>query len=216
MKPNPPAAPTWRDELHLLARPAAILLACVLGAAVALGASNWYRGRAEAALAQAQLARTASAARFHNVETDKLELTRYAPRFAQLQASGMIGDENRLAWIETIRQIQTSRKLVSASFEIEPQQAVASPVPLNYGDYQLRGSRMHLELGMVHELDLFNFIDDLRAAGLFTVQDCRIRRNDIPAEAVGLARLNASCTLVWLTLGAAPQAPAPPLNKGWQ
>ncbi len=193
--------PTWRDELDLLARPAGILLACLLGAIALLVASGWYCGRAQAALAQATQTRADSAARFRNVETDKRELAQYGPRFAQLQASGMIGDENRLAWIETIRQIQTSRKLVSASFEIEPQQAVGA---LTYGQYQLRGSRMHIELGMVHELDLFNFIDDLRAAGLFTVQECRIRRNDVPAEAVGLARLTANCTLIWLTLGSAP------------
>ncbi|MFP5393019.1 MAG: hypothetical protein ACLGI6_15970, partial [Gammaproteobacteria bacterium] len=134
---------------------------------------------------------------------------------AQLQAAGLIGNENRLAWIEAIRRIQQNRKLVSASYEIEPQQAIAAEPPLVFGKYQLRGSRMRVELGMVHELDMFNFIDDLRTVGLFTVQDCEIKRNDVPAEAVGIARFTATCTLVWLTLGGAPQAAAAPINKGW-
>ncbi len=215
MKSKPPAAPTWRDELALLSPAAGMLAGCVAAAVVLLALAGWYRARQEAALAHAVQARAASAARIRDIETDRQDLAQFAPRFALLQAGGMIGDENRLAWIEAIKRIQNSRKLVSASYEIEPQQTIAAKVPLALGSYQLRGSRMHVELGMVHELDMFNFLDDLRAAGLFTVQDCQIKRNDIPAEAVGLARLSASCTLIWLTLGGAPQAVAAPLNKGW-
>ena len=215
MKPKAPAAPAWRDELPLLSKSAGLLLGCLALAALLLVVSSWLRARAEAALADAVQVRAVSAARFQNVEIEKQELALFAPRFAQLQATGMIGDENRLAWIETVKQIQTGRRLISASYEVEPQQAVVSPTPLALGDYQLRASRMRLELGMVHELDLFNVLGDLRNAGRFTVQDCQVKRKDVPLEAVGLPRLTAACTLVWLTLGGAPQPAAAPLNKGW-
>lgn len=213
---NKASALAWQDELHLLRRPAALLLGCLVGALLVLAASNWLRSHAESELAQARQLRDASAARLHNVGIEKQELTQFAPRFAQLQAGGMIGDENRLAWIEAIKASQAGRKLVSADYEIEPQQPVSGALPLLQGDLHLRASRMRLELGMVHELDLFNLLGDLRAAGPYTVQGCQVRRNDVPAEAVGVARLTANCTLIWLTLGGPPQPVAAPVNKAWQ
>jgi len=209
------AAPTWTDELALLARPAALLLVCLSVAAVALTLSSWLRTTAQAELAEAAVARDASATRLRNVAIEKQELAEYGPRFALLRSGGMIGDEPRLRWIEAIKQSQLERKLISADYDIEPQQAVHAGAPMMLGDYHLRASRMRLALGMVHELDLFNTLADLRAAGPYTVQDCQIKRNEVPAEAVGVARLSASCTLIWLTLGGPPQPMAAPFNKGW-
>ncbi|MDQ1816784.1 hypothetical protein RBA41_26120 [Massilia sp. CCM 9210] len=213
-KPADANLPTWRDELGMIAAPAR-LCAGVLGAAVLLvGAATWYGAQKAAALAQAAQVRGAAASRFQNVESEKQDIAIYQPRFMELQAGGLIGDENRLAWIETIKSIQGTRKLVSASYDIEPQQALVLGAPMALGDYQLRGSRMRVELGLVHELDLFHFIDDLRGAGRFTVQDCKLKRTDAPAESIGVARLAADCTLIWLTLGATPQPDAPALAKG--
>lgn len=213
MKTKAPPAPTWRDELDLLRRPAGMLAGCLAGAFVVLLVATWLRSSAEADLARAQQLRAASAARLQNVALEQQELTRFAPRFAQLQAGGLIGDENRLAWIEAIKASQAGRKLVSANYEIEPQQPVNGELTLLQGDYHLRASRMRLELGLVHELDLFNLLGDLRAAGPFTVQECRVRRNDVPLEAVAVARLSANCTLVWLTLGAPPAPIAAPSGQ---
>ncbi|NHZ80331.1 hypothetical protein F2P44_13765 [Massilia sp. CCM 8695] len=204
-KPSDARVPTWRDEIGMIA-PSARLCAGVLGAAVLLvGAATWSGARQAASLAQAAQERGAAASRFQNVESEKQDIAIYQPRFAELQAGGLIGDENRLAWIESIKSIQLTRKLVSASYDIDVQQPLAFHSPMALGDYQLRGSRMRVELGLVHELDLFHFIDDLRGAGRFTVQDCKLKRTDAPAESIGVARLTANCTLVWLTLGATPQ-----------
>lgn len=213
VKAKAPPLRTWRDELPMLARPAAILLAVAIGAALLVGASGVYRADQQATLAAALQARQLSAARIRDVATEKHDLILYRERFALLQAAGLVGDENRLGWIEAVRRIQAGRKLVSATYEIEPQQVLAPPPGAATGQLQLRGSRMHLDLGLVHEGDLFHFLDDLRAAGMYSVQDCRLKRNDIPAGAAGLARLNAACTLVWLTFGAAPAKSAPALNK---
>jgi hypothetical protein len=191
----------WRDELGLVAAPARLCAALLLGAALLVGAASWYAARQAQALAQAVQVRAAAAGRFQNVESEKQDIALYQPRFAQLRAGGLIGDENRLAWIEAIKSIQDQRKLVSASYDIEAQQALVFAAPMAFGDYQLRASRMRVELGLVHELDLFRFIDDLRGAGRFTVQDCTVKRNDVPADAIGVARLTARCTLLFLTLG---------------
>lgn len=194
------STPSWRDELDLIAAPARLCAGVLLGAALLVGAASWHAAQQAGELAQAARVRAAASSRFQNVESEKQDIAIYQPRFVELQAGGLIGDENRLAWIEAIKAIQGNRKLISASYEIEPQQALVLASPMALGDYQLRGSRMRVELGLVHELDLFHFIDDLRGAGRFTVQDCKMKRTDAPAESVGVARLNANCTLVFLTL----------------
>lgn len=203
-----PAPPGWRDELHLLARPAAVFLAVLALAVILLGTAIWYRAQQEDALGAAAVKRAVASNRFINVAQEKRDIADYQPRFLALQAAGLIGDENRLAWVETIRYSQASRKLASATYDIEAQQPVALAAPMALGDYQLRGSRMRFQLGMVHELDLFHFLDDLRNAGLFSVQDCKMKRLDVPAEAIGVARLQADCSLVWLSLAPAPAAAA--------
>lgn len=213
VKAKAPPLRTWRDELPMLARPAAILLAVAIGAALFVGASGVYRADQQATLEAALQARQLSAARIRDVATEKQDLILYRERFAQLQAAGLVGDENRLAWIDAVRRIQASRKLVSATYEIEPQQVLAAPASAATGQLQLRGSRMRLDLGLVHEGDLFHFLEDLRSAGMYSVQDCRVKRNDVPADAVGVPRLNAACTLIWLTLGAAPAKPVAALTK---
>lgn len=211
------AAYDWSDEIAALSRPLALFLAAMTAALLVLGGAGWYKDGQMAALAQAQQIRDGANERFHNVETERQEVAVYQPRFLQLQAGGMVGDENRLLWIESVGNIQRSGKLISASYEIEPQQllTMAGLMPMALGDYQLRGSRMRLQLGLVHELDLFNFIDELRGAGKFSVQQCKVKRTDVPAGSVGVARLLADCTVIWLTLGAAPLAIAAPTMKEW-
>lgn len=202
--------PGWRDELHLLTAPARLCAGVLAGAALLAGAASWNASRQADALAQAAQVRGAAYGRFQNVESEKQDIAIYQPRFMELQAGGLIGDENRLAWIEAIKSIQGNRKLVSASYEIEAQQPIVFATPMALGDYQLRASRMRVELGLVHELDLFNFLDDLRGAGRFTVQDCNMKRTDAPAESLGVARLTANCTLLFLTLGNAAPAKGSP------
>jgi hypothetical protein len=63
-------------------------------------------------------------------------------------------------------------------------------------------------------MDLFNLLDDLRAAGLYTVQDCRIKRLEVAPDAAVAPRLTSDCTLAWVTLGPAPAPPAPPVTTG--
>jgi hypothetical protein len=199
---------TWRDELDLVRRPAALLLAALAGAALMVGASSWIRIEKETALAQAARTRALDYAKFRNVENEKSEIQQFQPRFIELRAAGLVGDENRLAWVEAVRQVQEERKLPSVSYEIEPQQALAMDRPLDLGDYRLRGSRMRLHMGLVHELDLFNLLDDLRNAGRFSVENCKLTRNSAPPDAGAAPRVLGECTLVWLTLGSAPAAPA--------
>ena len=194
----------------MIARPVLALLITGTVAALLLGAAGWYRAGQRETLDMATQARKRAFEKFRHAETEKRETALYQQRFMELLNEGLIGDERRLAWIEAIRQIQIQRKLVSATYEIEAQQALVVSGAAALGDYQVRGSRMYLRLGLVHEMDLFTVLDDLRAAGRFSVEACKLTRNDVPPDAVGVARLMADCKLVWLTMGSIPTKPGAP------
>lgn len=187
-------------DWETLRKPALLLAATVVVAALAVGLSTWFRNEGAATLQRATVVRDAAFQRLRSIELQQRDIAAFGARFAALQERGLVGPESRLAWIETIQSAQQYRRLLSASYEIEAQQAVAAPVDL--AGYQLRASRMHLHLGLLHELDLFMFLDDLRHAGVYTIEDCRMRRVPNPASTAGTARLLADCTLVWLTLEA--------------
>ncbi len=195
-----PAVPGWRDELDLVTWPAALFVAVLACALLAVGVSSWARADKDALLEHATRVRQQAAARYRNVETEKREIRLYQPRFTELLGAGLIGAENRLGWIEAVRQAQAAHHLPSVSYEIEPQQALRMDSGFEFGDYQLRASRMQLHLGLVHEGDLFDVLADLRNAGLFTAESCKLRRDPAPPGAGAVPRVLADCSLVWLSL----------------
>ncbi|WP_338761214.1 hypothetical protein [Massilia sp. METH4] len=153
---------------------------------------------------QARGQRDAARARFLYAESEKQEIRVYQPLFVELRQRHFVGAENRLDWVDAIRQIQERRRLLPLTYEVEPQQPYRIEGRLATGDYQLRGSRMSIHMDLLHELDLFNFLGDLRQHGVFTVQECSIRRVASGAGAPG-ANLSADCVLNWLTLTPDPR-----------
>jgi hypothetical protein len=201
------------NEATSIRLPALSFALALLTSALAVGASLWCLDARRADLARAQQLRDAAFAKLNQVEQEKAEIRTYRPLFIALRARGWIGEENRLAWTEAIGQAQERLGLPSVSYEIEPRQPLRLEAPTPTGDYQLRASKMTLHLDLLHEMDLFNFLDQLKTRGMLAMQDCTIRRNNSTQQGgPGPApRLNANCTLNWLTLGApgvAPTAPA--------
>lgn len=103
---------------------------------------------------------------------------RYHRRYQQLHDLGFIGRESRLDWIETLRLTAESLKMPRVSYAIEPQLEVVAPVQsARAGDeIQIRVSRVQLEMGLIHELDLLRFLDELQeqAPGLMKVDQCEV------------------------------------------
>ncbi|MBV6323385.1 hypothetical protein [Duganella violaceipulchra] len=208
------ALPYWVAEFALIRTAVLVAVACVTISLTALLVSGWKLGEADERLEQAQRTRDVAYARFAHVDNEKRDIRNFQPRYIELRDRGLIGAERRLEWVDIIRQSQERRKLLPLSYEIEPQQVVRLESALDLGDYQLHGSRMRLHMDLLHEMDLFNFLDDLRLRSFFAVQDCAIKRLGRAAGAVGGPTLGADCTLNWITLDTAPKAePAPATRR---
>ncbi|QGZ42755.1 hypothetical protein IP92_04668 [Pseudoduganella flava] len=203
--------PYWVRDFALV-RPAVITFAVAATLSIACAvASYWQLVAARNDEARARDARDAARRSYVYVESEKQEIRAYQPLFVELQRRHFVGVENRLDWVEAIRLIQERRRLLPLTYEIEPQQPYKIEGRLATGDYQLRGSRMTLHMDLLHEMDLFNFLGDLRQQGVFTVQQCALRRTAAAQAGQGggsaaaspaalPAALSADCTLNWLTL----------------
>lgn len=189
----------WRKlRFPLLGLGAALLLVGLL-----VSFADQYRKENEAALITQQNLLNQARQKFQSSGLEKDTIMQYLPEYNDLLASGFIGEERRIEWIESLRQIHDVHKLFSIDYSIGLQESYKPNYLPNLGNFKLQRSIMKLSLDMLHEGDLLNLLDGLRQQSTpFIVRDCEISR---PLGAVinsknVAANLKAACEIDWLTL----------------
>jgi hypothetical protein len=196
----PPRSFMQSDFPHIRRAVLVFVLAAGIGG-LAIAASQAVSARLHASQAQAQALRDQANRQFSEAQTQLREIREFEPGFLQLQANGFIGDEKRLDLLENLRAIQRSRALFPIEYDIAPQQPVQLDPSVAAGGMELRGSRLAIRLPLLHEMDLFNLLDDLNRVGLYVPQHCAIQRLDAVAETGLIPHLSGECALYWITLG---------------
>lgn len=144
--------------------------------------------------------RQESDAKLKQVRNEEIEIKHKSAVFANLQERGVVGPEQRLEWVELLKEIRDHRRLPELQYEIAPQRLLDAKAVTDYAFY---ASRMRLELRLLHEEDLMRLLADLRsrAPALISVRRCDLAR--LPAtvdERAGRrAHLTAECEIDWLT-----------------
>jgi len=127
-------------------------------------------------------------------------------RYQELVARGVIGQEERLDWVEHIARIKAARRLLDVQYEIQPQAPISSaalPGGPAAGPYEIMASTMILHMQLLHEDDLLGFLNDLRqhVHAQLLVRECRIARGTGNTSPSGItAQLEADCVIDWVTL----------------
>ncbi len=182
-----------RDDLKRLRLPlvaAAALLA--LGAACLLASEN-YLDTAKKARDAARLSRVAAQERVSKASEEEREIRENLVHYEQMRRRGMVGEQSRLDWIESIARIKNDRKLFEIKYSIEAQRPLDYPGIVATGAADFVVSRMKLEMLLLHEEDLLNFLADLEVAGkaYVSVRHCTVSR--IERAAALQPRLRADC-----------------------
>ncbi len=144
-------------------------------------------------------------AQYQNIDEEEKIIEQYLPLYRDLESKGIIGQERRLDWIDTLRQASQRVELPTLRYVIDSQ-SVYEPEFLDQGGkFQIYSSNMQLDLGLLHEGDLDTLFTDLdaNATGLYTVSECDLSRNHRQREFVKRAdatNLRANCGLRWLTI----------------
>ena len=177
----------------------AIVLMMAVGAALIFFAfSATEVAKRDRAIAQAE--RNEFDGKLKQVRNEEDEIKQKSAVFKALQTRGMIGEEQRLEWVELIKDIRDTRRLIDLQYEIAPQRRLDADAAKGFAFYS---STMRLQLKLLHEEDLTRLIDDLRerARALIQVKSCAVSRLSQGAgDGSPIAQLQADCGIDWITL----------------
>ena len=184
----------------------ATVLMMIVGAAMVYFAFNATEA-AKRDRTAAQTERNEFDGKLKQVRDEEDEIKQKSVVFNALQTRGMIGEEQRLEWVELLKDIRDTRRLIDLQYEIAPQRRLDTDAAKGFAFYS---STMHLQLKLLHEEDLTRLIDDLRerARALIQVKSCDVSR--LPQGATDgstIAQLQADCRIDWITLREIKDAP---------
>jgi hypothetical protein len=123
--------------------------------------------------------------------------------YRRLLARGVIGDERRLEWVETIGQIKNEHKLFEIKYRIDPQRKLDLPGVTSSSEVEFRVSALKVEMQLLHEGDLLAFLDGLRSKlkAHVLVRSCSIERVNRSGQDRGISpRLRANCVIDLVTI----------------
>ena len=196
------------EEIKALRGPLLLLVAVLACAAGAVYYTYLLHQQSQKALAQQTGQLREAQNRMQQSGDEKIVIEKYVGRYRQLQQSGFIGDEQRINWLDALRKSNERADLFGVNYEIGIQQDYPYAAELDRGKMILHQSMMRTELRVLHELDLLQFFDALRAqnAGLFHLDQCLLRRTDVTGAIRNQPHITATCRLAWIT--ATPETPS--------
>jgi hypothetical protein len=187
-----------RDDLKRLRVPlAAAIVLLVLGAACLI-AGGYHLDEARAARDATRLSRVAAQERVLRVAEEEREIRDDLVYYEQMRQRGIVGEQSRLDWIESIARIKNDRKLFEIRYNFEAQKPLDYPGLVSAGAADFVVSRLKLDMLLLHEGDLLSFLADLQAGirAHVSVRNCtvtRIERGAALAATTVQPRLRAEC-----------------------
>lgn len=135
-------------------------------------------------------------------------LVQHEDTFKKLKDKFVIGDENRLSWVEVVQKVADSRRIASVKYNIASQVLLdKNSLDKKYVGIDVFKSVMSLEMKFIHEGDLFVMLNALRdeAKGLVAVDKCDVEliNKDVNDGIIGeniTDNMRAYCELSWYTL----------------
>lgn len=176
----------------------ALLLSLVLGGSIISFSEKYQQqSRKDRQAAQNQLvdART----QLSSVQDDQENMAAYALEYDALLAQKVIGNEQRLDWIEGLENLRQQGHVLYFNYTIAPQKSYAPDPPLEAGNFQLNRSDMSMQIDLLHEEQLLHLHTALHSQipGWFMLDGCTLSRTGTGDE---ITPLKAECTGGWFTM----------------
>jgi hypothetical protein len=192
-----------RGDLKRLHLPIAGCLALILAGAACYFAAHGYLQETRKLGAAASARRAEVQAKLASATEEEREIKSSLQQYQALAARGIVGEEKRLDWVDTVTAIKSERRLFSIRYSIEPQQELDYPGFSRGSGVKFVVSRVKMAMQLLHEEDLLNFIDDLarRGKSYLSVTSCDVRRESRGNGGNVLApRLQADCEFDLITI----------------
>jgi hypothetical protein len=188
----------------LLAKPAALLVL-----ALACGGSFLYwsaerAGGARQIYERESKARDQAHDRLARVGEERRIIERYGPAYQHLVERGVIGAEQRVNWLDALRRASQATHGFGVDYQLSGQEGSQEPgLRVDSRVLNAQQSTMKLHMRLLHEGDLLAFLDalDKTSVGLHLLRECSVDRVGAGPFVVRFEpKLQAECTLTWVTL----------------
>lgn len=195
-------------DLQALRAPLLVLLVVLLAGAAAVYYSDRLVKEARQQFAQQQRQLKDARTRLQKSGEEKDVIVKYLDSFRQLQSAGLIGEEQRINWLDGLRLANQQADLFGVDYQIGTQTTYAYASEFNPGQIALNQSIMKVQFRLLHEEDLMRFLNALgrQGGGLFTIDQCAMKRLDTGGVIRYQPNLAANCQLSWITLKVASSA----------
>lgn len=172
--------------------------------AIILYNSGDYAEKAQTERRTAQTLLNDARNRLATAYQDQENMEIYAHEYGSLIESKVIGDDQRLDWMEGLEKIRLQNLVTEFRYTIAPQRIYTPQVPLDTGNFDIHYSEMKLQLDLLHEGQLSNFFAALsnQIKGWYQLEGCTLQRAtpDSGASATAATHLKAECSGGWITL----------------
>lgn len=200
-----------REDWSRLAYPLAGLALALIAAALLISVAYDRVTEAEQALQAQQQQLQQARSRYLASGQEKDTIATYLPSYKTLVEEGFIGEERRILWLDSIRNIHQQYKLFKITYAIGAQEPYTPPFAVDTGSFKLNRSVMQLELPMLHEGDILTFLQALRQQqrSPIIIRECELTRLRAIMDANITPNLLAKCELDWYTLREAQPGVSP-------
>ncbi len=190
-------------EFALIRRQSILFATALLLALICIGAAWWYLDHQQQVQMLARQSLQQAQADAATMQQDRQDFEHYSQAYRQLLAKGVIGDEDRLQWVEVLTNISRQQPQMKLKYRIDAQRPLDF-VPDVPDGMRIFASRMHLRLFTAHEAQLLAVLDQLdkEAHGLHLLRQCEIRRGKLDQEQRDWVAppLESQCLIEWVTL----------------
>jgi hypothetical protein len=188
----------WRKlQLPLLTFGVALIIATLLYAT-----TDARLTKVEKELQTQKNALNQARSRYQTSGAEKESIVHYLPLYQKLIQQGFIGEEQRIDWIDDLRNVNIRYKFFGVSYDIGTMQDYKPKFPLDVGNFKLHRSTMKLTFSMLHEGDLLTLLKalPLEQNPPFMLRDCTISIAPGGGKGKFVPNLNSVCDIDWLTV----------------
>ncbi len=131
-------------------------------------------------------------------------LQQYKEAYRDYKKNGLIGEERRLTWIETLEAVNDVLKLPKLTYALAPQENFLRPGFTQESKIKVNSTPMTLTMDLLHEEDLFAVFEGIQDSiqNLFTIDSCQISRKERSGTLLNTrsANLSSTCLIRWVTV----------------
>lgn len=193
-------------DWHYLKRPLIMLGVTILAALALMLAGYQYEKVKHEQYQQALSTLRSTHTLYSSIVKDIDLLDQYRSLYSDYRASGLVGKERRLSWIESLESTNEVLRLPVLNYALQPQENFLRPGLKVGRGVRVQSSPMDLSMGLLHEEDLYAVLEGLRLSirNLFTVDSCVITRSSNIQSSLDTKRANlrSVCTIRWVTIDA--------------